>query len=227
MRDNNLNDVLTTTINNAFASVALFIPRFISGLIVLLLGIVIATFLKQIIVELFKFTKFELLLRKYGVPEARDNATWSNIIAEMIRWFVIIIFLVPTADLWGLGKFSDVLNGLLRYLPNVFVAVMLLLIGFVVARLVYDLILTSVHGLSKDTARTIAVIGRWSVLIFVFLAVLNQLGIASDLIRILFAGVVAMIALAGGLSLGLGGKDVAREFLEKIMSSNSGSIKKK
>ena len=71
------------------------------------------------------------------------------------------------------------------------------------------------HGLSREGAKNLALVGKWSVLVFVFLVVLNQLGIASDLIRILFAGVVAMVALAGGLAFGLGGKEVAREVLEK------------
>lgn len=220
MQPYNINEVLTTTLNTTVFSLANFIPRFISGLIVLLLGIIIGTFVKQLITELFRFVRFEGLLKRYGVPESKDSMTWSNIIGELLRWFVIILFLVPTADLWGLNKFTDVLNGLLRYLPNVFVAVLLLLIGFVVAKLAYDLILTSITGISKDTAKTIASVARWSILIFVFLAVLNQLGIASDLIRILFAGFVAMIALAGGLAFGLGGKDVAADFLERFVSAH-------
>jgi hypothetical protein len=117
---------------------------------------------------------------------------------------------------WGLGRFVDVLNNLLLYLPNVFIAVLLLLVGFVVSKLVYDLLIASVRGLSRDSAKGIAMVGRWAVLIFVFLVVLNQLGIASDLIRILFAGIVAMVALAGGLAFGLGGKEAAKDIIEKL-----------
>ena len=141
---------------------------------------------------------------------------WANVLSELVRWFVIILFLVPASDIWGLGKFVDVLNGLLLFLPNVIISVLILIVGFVVARLVYDVVLASVHGLSKDSTKTVALVGRWSVLVFVFLVVLNQLGIASDLIRILFGGVVAMVALAGGLAFGLGGKDTAKEILEKV-----------
>lgn len=212
----NINQILTATINNAMLSLAAFVPRFISGLIILLLGIIIATFLKQVVVELLRFVRFESLLKRYGVPEAKDTVNWTNIIAELIRWFVIVLFLVPTADLWGLGRFTEVLNRLLQYLPNVFVAVLLLLVGFVVSRLAHDLLLTSIHGVSREAARAIATVGRWAILVFVFLAVLNQLGIASDLIRILFGGFVAMLALAGGLAFGLGGKDVAQEILDRL-----------
>ena len=204
------------TLNNSFASIIAFIPRFLSGLIILLIGIIIASFLKQVLAELFKFIKLETFLKRYGVPESKESANWSNILAEIARWFVIIVFLIPTADVWGLSKFVEVLNGLLVYLPNVFVAVLLLLVGFVVSKLVYDLILASIRGVSKESARTLAMVGRWSVLVFVFLVVLNQLGIASDLIRILFAGIVAMVAIAGGLAFGLGGKDAAREIITEL-----------
>ena len=210
-----VNTALQDTANNTLTNLSAFIPRFISGLIILLIGIIIATFVKQILLELFKFIKLNALLKRYGLPESKE-VDWSQILGEMTRWFIIVLFLIPTSDVWGLGRFVEVLNNLIFFLPNVFVSVLLLLVGFVVARLVYDLILASVHGLSKDSAKTVALVGRYSVLVFVFLVVLNQLGIASDLIRILFGGIIAMVALAGGLAFGLGGQNTAKEVLEKL-----------
>lgn len=212
----NINDTLTTTLNGSMEAIVNFAPKFILGLIFLIVGIIIAAFLKQVLKELFRFFKLDSYLAKYGVPETKEGTEWSTIIAEIVRWFVIIAFLIPTADVWGLGRFASVLDGLLSYLPNVFVAVLLLLVGFVVARLVYDLVLASVHGVSKESAKSVALVARYSVLVFVFLVVLNQLGIASDLIRILFSGIVAMLAIAGGLAFGLGGKDAAKETIDKL-----------
>ncbi len=212
----NIGMVLGDTYGSTVANIYAFIPRFISGLIVLLIGIIIATFLKQILLELFKFARVSNMLKKYGFPQGREGVDWAQIISEMVRWFVIVLFLIPTADIWGLGKFVEVLNNLLLFLPNVFVSVLILMIGFVVSKLVYDVIMGSVHGLSKDSTRTVALVGRYAVLVFVFLVVLNQLGIASDLIRILFGGIVAMVALSGGLAFGLGGKKTAEEILEKL-----------
>jgi len=213
---NGVNSVLQDTVNTTLSNLASFIPRFISGLIVLLIGIIIATFLKQILVELFKFVRFNAFLKRYGFPEPKEGVDLSNIISEMVRWFVIVLFLVPTSDVWGLGRFVEVLNNVLLFLPNVFVSVLLLIVGFVISKLVYDVVKASVQGLSKESARTVAVVARYAVLTFVFLVVLNQLGIASDLIRILFGGIVAMVALAGGLAFGLGGKETAKEILEKL-----------
>lgn len=212
----NVNTLLATTINSVLLSVANFIPRFVSGLIVLLIGIILATFLKQVLLELFKFIKLDQILKRYGIPETKEGIDWPNILSELVRWFVIVLFLVPTADVWGLGRFTEILNNLLLYLPNVFIAVLLLLVGFAISKLVYDLLRASVHGLSPDASKTVAMVGRWAVLVFVFLVALNQLGIASDLIRILFTGLVAMLAIAGGLAFGLGGQDFARDLLDRL-----------
>ena len=213
-----VNEVFNATLNNTVATIVQFTPAFITGLIVLLIGLIIASIVKQALIQIFKFVRLEQLLERYGVPEtkAREGVSWTGFLSELARWFVIILFLIPTADIWGLGRFSVILNNFLSYLPNVIVAVLLLLVGFVVAKLVHDLLLASIHGLSAETARTIAVVGRYSVLVFAVLIVLNQLGIASDLIRILFSGIIAMLAIAGGLAFGLGGKDAAKDTIEKL-----------
>lgn len=211
-----VNNVLINTLNNSVATIISFIPLFLSGFIILLIGIIASTFVRQIVREGLRIIKFESFLKKYGVPESKETADWSTILSEIARWFLIIVFLVPAAQVWGLGRFVDVLNNLLLYLPNVFIAVLLLLVGFVVSKLVYDLLMASLRGLSRESAKSISMVGRWAVLVFVFLIVLNQLGIASDLIQILFSGIVAMVAIAGGLAFGLGGKDAAREVIEKL-----------
>lgn len=214
-----INELFTATINNALASAAQFIPGFVTGLIVLLIGLIIASFVKQILTQVFRVVGLESFLQKYGVPsaKAKEGVSWTEILSELARWVVIVVFLIPAADIWGLSQFVVILNGFLAYLPNVVIAVLILLVGFVVSRLTHDVLLASIHGVSQDVARTVAVVGRYAVLVFAVLVVLNQLGIASDLIRILFAGFVAMLALAGGLAFGLGGRDVAKEMLTRLL----------
>jgi len=207
---------LLTSINNALLLAVSFVPKFIAGLIIILIGIIISSILKQVVSGILKALKIEAILRRYGVPEAKDGLTWTNIITEIVRWFVIIVFLVPTADIWGLPRVGVLLNEFLLYVPNVFVASIIALVGFVFARLAHDVILASSKGLSAEASSTIASVTRWAIIIFVVLAVLNQLGVARDLVRILFIGFVAMVAIAGGLAFGLGGQGVAREILESI-----------
>jgi hypothetical protein len=205
-----------SSINLSLLAVANFVPKFVIGGLVLLIGIILASILKQLILEVFKTLKFESFLRKYGVPEAKDEFNWSNLLAEVVRWFVIIFTLSITAIVWGLPQVITILNTLLLYLPNVFISVIIALVGFVFARLAYDIILASTRSISPETAKTIASVARWAIIVFVILAVLNQLGVASDLVRILFTGFVAMIAIAGGIAFGLGGQKAAQETIDSI-----------
>lgn len=204
------------SINTGFAAVVGFVPKFLAGVIILLLGIIIASILRQLVAEFFKALKVEAFLRKYGVPEMKEEFTWTNILAEIARWFVIIIFLIPTTDVWGVPQVVTVLSQFLLYLPNVFVAAIIALVGFAFAKLSHDVVLASIHGVSADTAQAIASVTRWAVVVFVVLAVLNQLGVATDLIRILFTGFVAMLAIAGGIAFGLGGQGAAKNVLDDL-----------
>lgn len=204
------------SLNNGLGAVAGFIPKFLAGVIILLVGIIVASILKNLVLELLKSLKIEAFLHKYGVPEAKEEFVWSNILAEIVRWFIIVLFLIPTADVWGLPQITTVLNTFLIYLPNVFVAAIIGLVGLVFARLSHDVILASSKGISSETAQTVASVARWAITIFVLLAVLNQLGVASDLIRILFTGFVAMVAIAGGIAFGLGGQGSAKDMVEAL-----------
>lgn len=213
---NNIGETLYASFNNAVYAVTTFVPKFIAGAIILLIGIIIASILKQALIELFKAMNVEGFLNKYGVPEGKREFSWTNILAEIVRWFIVIIFLIPTADVWGLPRIVEVLNTFLLYIPNVFVAAIIGLVGLVFARLAHDIVSASTEGLSPETSATVASVTRWAITIFVILAVLNQLGVASDLIRILFTGFVAMVAIAGGIAFGLGGQGVAKDVLEEI-----------
>lgn len=219
MQFESVNEIFTVTLNNSIATLALFIPRFITGLIVLLIGLIIASIVRQVLLQVFKLVRLDQLLENYGVPATRGNkaVSWTGFLAELARWFIIIVFLVPTADIWGLSQFVVILNNFLAFIPNILVAVLLLLVGFVVGSLVHDLLLASVHGVSSESATTVAVVGKYAVIVFAVLVALNQLGIASDLIRILFAGIIASVALATGLAFGLGGRDAAKVILDKFV----------
>ncbi|MBI3985147.1 MAG: hypothetical protein HY344_04425 [Candidatus Levybacteria bacterium] len=207
---------LVASFNNAFYATVSFIPRFLTGAIILIIGVIVGSLVKQIVISGSKALRVETYLKKYGVPELKDELTWTNILAEIARWFVILVFLVPTADVWGLPRIITVLNEVLFYLPNVFVAAVIAIVGFVFARIAHDIVLASVKGVDSQTSTTVASAVRWAINVFVILAVLSQLGVATDLIRILFTGLVAMVAVAGGIAFGLGGQDTAKDILENL-----------
>lgn len=213
---NNVGDSLFESLREGFYAAASFLPTLIAGLIVLLIGIIVGSIVKKLVLELFRRLNLESHLQRYGVPEGKKEYSWAAIFSEAARWFVIILFLIPTADVWNLPQITTVLNTFLLYIPNVFVAAIILMVGFALSGIAHDVVLGSMKGISPDASRTIASVTRWAIMIFVILAVLTQLGVAADLVRILFTGFVAMVALAGGIAFGLGGQDSARSILDVI-----------
>lgn len=208
---------VTTVVITTLTALSEFIPRLIGGLVVLIIGLVIAAVVDRLVITLLKAIRFETFLKRYGLSQVEGTeVSWSQVLAELARWTIIIVFLIPTMQVWGIGGATGVLNQILLYIPNVVIAVIIALVGLVFAKLAHDTTLSATKSLGKDLAHTTALIARWSIIIFVALVVLNQLGVAADLIKILFTGFVAFLAIAGGLAFGLGGSDTAKEILNSL-----------
>lgn len=200
----------------SFAGVVRGFPSFLAGLAILLIGLIIAAFVKRAVDGLFRLITIGKWAEKMKLAKATNIRVWEGLISQIARWAVVILFLVPALESWGIPKVAEVLNQLLVYLPNVLVAAVIGLVGFVVADLLYDVVRHAVTGLGAASATAMAGVSRYAVLVFTALIVLHQLGVAAELIQILFTGFVAMIALAGGLAFGLGGQETARDVLKSI-----------
>ncbi|OGK71117.1 hypothetical protein A2403_02625 [Candidatus Roizmanbacteria bacterium RIFOXYC1_FULL_41_16] len=213
---NNMNPVIDV-FASFYKKTLLYLPNFFYGLLVLILGLLLSSIVKQLFISLVSFIKLSKLLKNAKIANEKTISVWIEVLAELLRWVTVILFLVPTVEVWGLSRMVTVLNSLLFYLPNVIVAVIVGLIGYIVANLAYDIVLNSVNTLQKGFAKTIAAGARSSIIVFTSLIILNQLGVAQDLIRILFTGIVFMLALAGGLAFGLGGKEFAQTLLKNLL----------
>ncbi len=208
--------LVASIISNFFTGLVLYLPQFIAGLLLLLVGVLISGIIKQVVLGLFNIIKYDKWAKEAKVGVSYDVKVWPELIGELLRWSVMILFLVAAVETWGIKRVSDVLNQLLLYLPNVFVAVVMGLVGVVVGNLVYDVVKHGSKSLGAHSAGVLASLARYAIFVFTALLVLHQLGVAADLIRILFTGVVAMLALAGGLAFGLGGQDTARDVLKAL-----------
>lgn len=207
-----VSDIVTTSLTR----LAIYIPQFFGGLIILLIGLLVAAILHRIVIEFFKLVKIEKWLEEAKIVKTGEIDVWPNLLAELVRWTTIILFLVPAVEAWGIPRVTEVLNQLLFYLPNVFVAVVIGLIGIIIANLTYDITKQAVKNLGGVSGGAIAGVARYAILFFTALIVLNQLGVAAVLIQTLFTGIVAMLALAGGLAFGLGGQETARDILRGV-----------
>lgn len=193
-----------------------YLPDFFGGLLIVLTGYFVAILLKKLLLAVLAFTRIDSILNKTKLITQREVRLWEGVLAELVKWTVIILFLIPTLETWGLSKATEVLNQFLFYIPNVIVAVVIGFVGIVIANLSADLVRQSVKSAGDSASGSLAVFTRSTILFFTLLVMLNQLGVAQDLIRIFFTGLVTMLAIAGGLAFGLGGREHAKEILDEL-----------
>lgn len=193
-----------------------FLPDLFGGIIILIIGLILAGVLKRVLHSLFSFFRLERFFAQAKAMDKGEVRLWEEVLTELLRWTVVILFLIPTLEVWGLSRATTVLNEILLYIPNVVVAVVIGFVGLVAANLVSNLVRSSVKTLGATSANTLAMLGKAAIVFFTALVVLNQLGVAQQLIQILFTGIVGMLALAGGLAFGLGGRDQAKDVLDDL-----------
>ena len=209
-----------TALVNLWQGFLNFLPTFLGGLIVFLIGIIIGKGLAQLVEKIIGALKIDALLEKAGVREITDKAgialNSGYFLGQLTKWLIILSFLIAACNIWGLSAVGDFVKSVVGYLPNVIVAILILIIAIIVGDYVGKFVKASVTGAGLKTQASLAAITRWVFYIFGILAALSQLKVATYIINTLFTGIVAMLAVAGGLAFGLGGKDLAREILEKI-----------
>lgn len=135
---------------------------------------------------------------------------------ELVKWFFIVVFLMAATDILGLQQVTTFLSSVVWYIPNVIVAAIVLLAGFLVAKFLDGLVRGSVKAAQLASANFLAALTKWSVIIFSLLVALSQLKVADEVIRIVIIGIVAAGSVALGLSFGLGGRSHAEEFIGKM-----------
>src|SRR4030066_1000877 len=116
-------------LNDSLEATANFLPNLLAALVIFIVGVIIASILRGILVRILQAINFEKALSTTGIPQALKKAetslTISGLLGELLRWFVILIFLIPTVDQLGLGAVNDILESLLLYIPNVVVGLLL------------------------------------------------------------------------------------------------------
>ena len=214
-------DVIIASLQQVWTSVASFIPLLFGALIVFFVGWIIAVTLGQLTEQIVRTLRLDDLLRKLEFEKAIEKAGWKMnagaFLGLLVKWFLIIVFLLASANILGLTQVGDFLRDVLLYLPNVVIAAFILIIAAVVSDMADNVLRGTLMAMGRRGA-LIATIARWAIWIFAFIAALLQLGIAVMLIQTIVTGLVAAIAIATGLAFGLGGKDAAGQFIEKVRS---------
>lgn len=215
----NWGDVFTRSLQGVWYGVASFVPNLIIALIIFAIGWVLASLIERLVESLFKALKVDAALRSAGLEEVIKraghslNAGWF--VGMLVKWFVIVVFLLASFDVLGLNQVNSFLAEVVSYIPQVIVAVIILMVAVVVGNAMHRLVVASSRAAHVRSAELLGRITKWSIWIFALLAALYNLGVAPALIQTVVMAVFAGGALAIGLAFGLGGKEVAQKLIER------------
>ncbi len=222
----NWTDVLIGSLQNLWIQVLNWLPSFLGAIVVFVVGLVVAAGLGSLVEKVIGALRLDALLRKLGVEEYTKRANLElnsgHFLGQLVYWFMMLAFLLAASDILGFYALSSFLRDVLIYLPNVAIAVLIMLAALVAANLTKHLVRASVMGARLHAAKFLGSAAWWTVMVFGGLASLVQLGIAVSIIQTLITGFIAMISLAGGLAFGLGGKDYAAHLMQKLQDEMEG-----
>jgi hypothetical protein len=218
--------VLRASFQSLWAGVIMFIPNLIVALVILVIGWAIGAALSRAISHFMKMIKFDEALRRAGfedfVRRAGLNLNSGHFVGGLVKWFVIVVFLIASFDVLGLNEVTNFLRGVVvDYLPHVIVAALVLLVGGVVGDVLSRIVSASAKSAGLAQANFVSAVSKWAVWVFAILVALSQMGIAGAFIQTLFTGFVVAVSLAVGLSFGLGGQAAAARTVEKIQNQIS------
>jgi small-conductance mechanosensitive channel len=190
-----------------------YVPQLIGAIVILIVGYAVAKVLQAITGRVLQSMGFDRWMERGGIKQFLDRAetrqTPHSIIGKLVFWFVFIIAITMAADALGIPQVSAVLGQLLVYIPSIIAAILILILAALLANFLSSI----VRGATGSGI--LASIAQYAIIIYAIFAALTQLGIAVELTAPTFLIVLGAVALAAAIAFGIGGREVARDIVEK------------
>jgi len=211
---------ITVIIQEKYDNFIEMAPFILGALAMLIVGLILAELTARGIIRMSERLKLELISDKIGLKHflshTKTKLSPSHVIAKSVKAYLIFLFFIEATRIAKLTEVADFLTMLISFVPDLIIALFIVLVGIRIGHTVELVIRTSLDFAKSSTGNALGIAAKYTVVAFSILAALSQLQIAEILIQILFIGFVSMLTIAGGLAFGLGGKDVVEELLEAI-----------
>lgn len=213
-------EVLAASFQNLFYGLVAFIPNLLVAIIIFIIGWLVGAGLGRLVAQVINSLRVDQALRAAGVERVLERAGFTlnagAFVGMLVKWFFILVFLVASLEVLGLTQVTEFLSGVvLTYIPQVIVAVLILLAAAVIADAVQRVVTGAARAGNLRAANLLGALARWAIWIFAILVALDRLGV-SPLVQTLFTGVVVALSLAFGLAFGLGGQQAAARYIERV-----------
>lgn len=212
--------VLTESFQNLWVGVIGFVPNLIVAILIVIIGWAIGSLLGRVVSQLIKSLRLDEGLRKAGLEDFLSrggiNLNSGAFLGGLVKWFVMLVFLIAALDVLRLTQVTEFLRNILEYIPQVIVAVLILLAAGIIGDALKKIVVSSAKTADVKSSGFLGSVTKWAIWVFAILVALSQLGIAPMIINTLFTGFVVALSLAFGLAFGLGGQEVASRVVDRI-----------
>lgn len=216
-------DVFNASLQSLWWSFIQFAPKLVIAILLFIIGWVLGSLVAKAFEQVIGALKVDNLLKSVGgdhfLRSAGMNLDSGYFIGQVVKWFIVIVFLLPSLTL-VFGPNNEISaflkDDVLGYLPHVVVAAFILVIATLVSEGLKKAVTASARTMNLSSANLLGAIAKYSVWVFALIIALGQLGVAGDYMFALFDRIITMVALAAALAFGLGGKDAAARFIGKL-----------
>jgi len=206
------------------------VPTILGALLILVIGWVIAGLLATLVTKLARTVHVDTLADHARVNDflgrSGTRMKASDITGEVVKWVVRLIFVEMAAEQCGLTQVTALINGILAYIPNILVALVLLGVGAFLGNLLAGVVRGAASEAGMGNPGLLGKMASGAVMAFAIIAAVNELGVAPVVVNTLYIGLVAAISLALGLAFGLGGRDTAARLTEQWVGQAQSTAKK-
>lgn len=219
-------EVFSTSLQGLWLGFVSFVPNLIIAIIVFIVGWVVGSVVEKALANVIGALKLDRLFQSAGVSDVLAKAdiklSVGGFIGGIIKWFIVIVFLMTSLEVVGLTQVNEFLSEVvLRYLPQVVIAALVLILATVISDAMRRIITGSAKAANVRSANMLGTIAHYAIWTFALIIALSQLGVAPQFMQILFTGIIAMLAIAGGLAFGLGGKEAASKAIDRVKDQMS------
>ena len=204
--------------------IATALPRILGAILILIIGWIIAKVLKRLFVKLLNLVRFNYLTEKSGIDKfLKDGGSKANtidVLGILLYWIIMLIVIMATLNSLNLTVASALFNEIMLYIPNIIVAIAILIIGIYLARMVSQILKTSLTSMQEKASELISQISYVAIIILTVFITLNQLKIANEIVTSAFQIIFGAICLALALAFGLGGREKAAEILNELFNKD-------
>jgi len=211
---------ITDSLNRFLGKVIIFLPNLLAMITILVVGFLIAWIFKKLLFRFLKAIQFDRVSRQWGLADVLSKGgliySPANLLSRFFYWVIVFVTLILGINALEVAATQNLITQFFNYLPHLFAAMIILVIGYLIAIFLGQATLIAAVNAQMESAKFLSRLVRWLLIIFSMTMALYQLGIAEKVITAAFSVIFGGIVLALAIAFGWGGRELAKDFLERL-----------